>query len=192
MSTIAGQHDPMPPQEDSEGISSRPAETRETPQGPDARDRQSVELSEFNTTSQPGLSGAQTALAEGKGTAEQTSVQQRAQPSDSDLATQGVTSAAPSGVPPGSNRDLDSGIGPATDKPSSVTPSTSQGPRLIITLLQHSTETRHPYNITGEYLARRSVTVPQNNPVNMSVYTLKELIWIDWREGELLFGPLQR
>jgi len=74
----------------------------------------------------------------------------------------------------------ESAIGPATDKP---TPSatTSTGPLLVITLLLHSTETRHPYIIDESYLKRRNVTVDDNNPINMTVYTLKELILRDWR-----------
>ena len=28
------------------------------------------------------------------------------------------------------------------------------------------------------------MTVEGNNPFNMSVYTLKELIWREWRDGE--------
>ena len=74
-------------------------------------------------------------------------------------------------------------IGPATDKPSPVskTPE-SAGPQLIITLLLH-TGARHPYRIDEKYLKKRNVSVADNNPVNMSVYTLKELIWRDWREG---------
>ena len=81
----------------------------------------------------------------------------------------------------------DFGIGPATDKPAtSIAASVSSGPRMIITLLLHSTETRHPYTINGDYLLRRNVSVQENNPVNMSVYTLKELIWKDWRQGTRL------
>ena len=74
-------------------------------------------------------------------------------------------------------------IGPDTDKP---TPISSQGvttgPQLTITLLLH-TGARHPYRIDEKYLKKRNVAVANNNPVNMSVYTLKELIWRDWRDG---------
>ena len=75
-------------------------------------------------------------------------------------------------------------IGPDTDKP---TPISSQavttGPQLTITLLLH-TGARHPYRIDEKYLKKRNVIVADNNPVNMSVYTLKELIWRDWRDGK--------
>ncbi|MCJ1394245.1 hypothetical protein MMC18_007123 [Xylographa bjoerkii] len=73
-------------------------------------------------------------------------------------------------------------IGPATDKPSPMPKlPESTGPQLIITLLLH-TGARHPYRIDERYLKKRNVNVADNNPVNMSVYTLKELIWRDWRE----------
>ncbi|MCJ1438028.1 hypothetical protein MMC27_007415 [Xylographa pallens] len=73
-------------------------------------------------------------------------------------------------------------IGPATDKPSPMPKlPESIGPQLIITLLLH-TGARHPYRIDERYLKKRNVNVADNNPVNMSVYTLKELIWRDWRE----------
>ena len=78
---------------------------------------------------------------------------------------------------------VDSAIGPATDKPTPLHTVPSSGPQLIITLLLHSTETRHPYTINEKYLKKRNVKVADDNPVNMSVYTLKELIWRDWREG---------
>ncbi|MCJ1359555.1 MAG: hypothetical protein MMC33_009557, partial [Icmadophila ericetorum] len=52
---------------------------------------------------------------------------------------------------------------------------------LLITLLLH-TGARHPYKIDEKYLKKRNVNVTDNNPINMSVYTLKELIWRDWRE----------
>ena len=57
-----------------------------------------------------------------------------------------------------------------------------------MTLLLHSTETRHPYVINEKYLSKRNVKVTDNDPVNMSVYTLKELIWRDWREGSSVFA----
>lgn len=56
------------------------------------------------------------------------------------------------------------------------------GPLLLITLLL-TNGARHPYKIDEKYLKKRSVNVEDNNPVNMSTYTLKELIWRDWREG---------
>jgi hypothetical protein len=42
---------------------------------------------------------------------------------------------------------------------------------------------RHPYKIDEKYLKKRSVKVENMDPYNISVYTLKELIWRDWREG---------
>ncbi|MCJ1312233.1 hypothetical protein MMC25_005907 [Agyrium rufum] len=52
---------------------------------------------------------------------------------------------------------------------------------LNITLLLH-TGARHPYKIDEKYLKKRNVNVTENSPMNMSIYTLKELIWRDWRQ----------
>ncbi|KAJ5107287.1 hypothetical protein N7456_003962 [Penicillium angulare] len=54
------------------------------------------------------------------------------------------------------------------------------GPSLDITLLL-TTGSRHPFTIDGKYLRKRSVSVENNDPFTMSVYTLKELIWREWR-----------
>ncbi|KAJ5607041.1 hypothetical protein N7537_003660 [Penicillium hordei] len=54
------------------------------------------------------------------------------------------------------------------------------GPSLVITLLL-TTGSRHPFTINGKYLKKRSVTVENYDPFLMSVYTLKELIWREWR-----------
>ena len=74
-------------------------------------------------------------------------------------------------------------IGPSSDKP---TPTSKEseiwGPVLMITLLL-TNGARHPYKIDGKYLKKRNVSVDDNNPINMSTYTLKELIWREWRDG---------
>lgn len=58
------------------------------------------------------------------------------------------------------------------------------GPSLAITLLL-ITGARHPFTIDGKYLRKRSVNVENFDPYAMSVYTLKELIWREWRSGKL-------
>lgn len=63
-----------------------------------------------------------------------------------------------------------------------------QGPSLMITLLLTS-GSRHPFKIDGKYLQKRSVNVENNDPFAMSVYTLKELIWREWRQG--MYGRRQ-
>ncbi|KAK6007637.1 hypothetical protein QM012_004451 [Aureobasidium pullulans] len=81
-------------------------------------------------------------------------------------------------------------IGPSTDLPTPMpqTPGfgTPSGPVITINLLLSSTGTRHPYRIDQKYLAKRNVTAENENgefdPFVISVYTLKELIWRDWRE----------
>jgi len=74
-----------------------------------------------------------------------------------------------------------SAIGPATDKPMPSPSQTVAGPQLILTLLLH-TGARHLLMINEKYLRKRNVTVTDYNPINLSVYTLKELIWRDWRD----------
>lgn len=78
-------------------------------------------------------------------------------------------------------------IGAATDQPTpKLEASEIAAATLMITLLLH-TGARHPYKIDAKYLKKRNVNVTDNNPINMSVYTLKELIWRDWREGKIVF-----
>lgn len=74
-------------------------------------------------------------------------------------------------------------IGPATDKPLPASSQPTTGPQLILTLLLH-TGARHLFMINDKYLRKRNITVMDNNPINLSVYTLKELIWRDWRDGK--------
>ncbi len=75
-------------------------------------------------------------------------------------------------------------IGPSLDKPAPLHQESDViGPSLLITLLL-ITGARHPYKIDEKYLKKRNVNVDENDPVNMSVYTLKELIWREWRDGE--------
>ena len=57
------------------------------------------------------------------------------------------------------------------------------GPSLVITLLLTS-GARHPFKINGKYLRKQSINVENNDPFAMSVYTLKELIWREWRPGK--------
>ena len=78
-------------------------------------------------------------------------------------------------------------IGPATDKPTPIPKESEiEGPVLFITLLLSSTGARHPYKLDEKYLKKRNVLVDGNNPINMSLYKLKELILRDWREGKTM------
>lgn len=82
-------------------------------------------------------------------------------------------------------------IGPSTDLPTPMLPTGDSagntGPVIIINLLLTSTGTRHPYKIDEKYLGKRGVAAQGANqafdPFVIRVYTLKELIWRDWREG---------
>ena len=93
-----------------------------------------------------------------------------------------ATEAAQSATPLRSRADTEA-IGPSTDTPA-TNPDNTNGPVLVIMLLL-TTGARHPYKIDEKYLKKRNVTVEAMDPYNISVYTLKELIWRDWREGML-------
>jgi hypothetical protein len=74
-------------------------------------------------------------------------------------------------------------IGPSSDEPIPVPKDVEEtGPTLMITLLLIN-GARHPFKLDAKYLNRRNVEVQGNDPFNLSVYKLKELILREWREG---------
>ncbi|KAI9679267.1 MAG: hypothetical protein M1817_005286 [Caeruleum heppii] len=77
-------------------------------------------------------------------------------------------------------REYSTAIGPSSDQPV-FKGADEGGPIMMITLLLIS-GARHPYRIDERYLKKRNVYSEDNNPFNLSVYTLKELIWREWRE----------
>ncbi|EHY59348.1 hypothetical protein HRR83_001376 [Exophiala dermatitidis] len=79
-------------------------------------------------------------------------------------------------------RTFSTAIGPSSDSPV-VAPKDSEttGPVLTVTLLLTS-GARHPFRLDGKYLTKRNVDVANNDPFNLSVYKLKELILREWRE----------
>lgn len=80
-------------------------------------------------------------------------------------------------------------VAPALEKmpeASNVKEMDDAGPPLVITLLL-ITGARHPFKIDSQYLRKRSVNVDNCDPFAMSVYTLKELIWREWRPGKIRF-----
>ncbi|KAJ4367644.1 hypothetical protein N0V83_007229 [Neocucurbitaria cava] len=103
--------------------------------------------------------------------------------SPSESAPPAPFSSAKPAPPANLNRAETEAIGPSTDTPAAA-PDNSNGPVLVIMLLL-TTGARHPYKIDERYLKKRNVTVEAMDPYNISVYTLKELIWRDWREGTL-------
>lgn len=91
------------------------------------------------------------------------------------------STAAPAARTELSRTETEVALGPSTDGPA-ANPDNSNGPTVVIMLLL-TTGARHPYKIDERYLKKRNVTVEEMDPYNISVYTLKELIWRDWREG---------
>lgn len=80
------------------------------------------------------------------------------------------------------SRTFSTAIGPSSDSPVvSGTDAEESGPTLLITLLLTS-GARHPFKLDAKYLAKRNVEVPDNDPFNLSVYKLKELILREWRD----------
>ena len=80
-------------------------------------------------------------------------------------------------------------IGPSSDKPTPLSKEAESGQVLLITLLL-TNGARHPYKIDEKYLKKRNVSVESDNPINLSIYDLKNLIWREWRDGELHLCPL--
>ena len=91
---------------------------------------------------------------------------------------------------PSSHPDPVSQLGPSSSAiqstqnqtPATVPEPTSDPTKILLITLLLLNGARHPYKIDERYLSRRNVNVDGNNPINMTIYTLKELIWRDWRE----------
>jgi hypothetical protein len=87
------------------------------------------------------------------------------------------------GAPAQLTRLQSTAIGPSSDEPIPVPKEFEEtGPILMITLLLIN-GARHPFKLDAKYLNKRNVEVQGNDPFNLSVYKLKELILREWREG---------
>lgn len=87
--------------------------------------------------------------------------------------------------PPPMARQTSTAIGPSSDQPMSLPKDAERsGPTLMITLLL-TNGARHPFKLDSRYLQKRNVKVTNDDPFNISVYTLKELILREWRDGKL-------
>jgi len=104
----------------------------------------------------------------------------------------------PIAIPPSAvTRTNSEAIGASTDLPTPMlkptSTATANGPVIQFTLLLASSGTRHPYQINEKYLSKRNIQAQGEDdrfdPSTISVYTLKELILKDWREGKLF--PLE-
>lgn len=104
--------------------------------------------------------------------------------SDNQIQSSATQTSFPEETPALVARKEAEAIGPATDAPPSMQHDPAAGPAVMITLLL-PTGARHPFKIDEKYLKKRNVSVEDMNPVNISVYTMKELIWRDWREGTM-------
>lgn len=103
----------------------------------------------------------------------------------------------PISLPPAAVRRDTEAIGPSTDLPTPMLRATTNtGPVMQFTLLLASTGTRHPYQLNERYLEKRNVHAKgsdgQFDPSSISVYTLKELILKDWREGTVHLDQIPR
>jgi hypothetical protein len=99
--------------------------------------------------------------------------------SNADLPTSPATVATPTRL----TRFQSTAIGPSSDEPMPLPKDVEEtGPTLMITLLLIN-GARHPFKLDTKYLNKRNVEVQGNDPFNLSVYKLKELILREWREG---------
>lgn len=96
---------------------------------------------------------------------------------------QSNTEAVPlAAVSPETEEQKVAATAPVPSSDASVKEPEESGPALTIVLLL-ITGTRYPIRIDANYLRKRDITVDNNDPFGMSVYTLKELIWRSWQEG---------
>lgn len=100
---------------------------------------------------------------------------------------QNISDASPTNDKPPVTTGLDTTDTPVPEPLSDASDAAAKevedsGPSLTITLLL-TTGSRHPFEIDGKYLRKRGINVENNDPFAMSVYTLKELIWKEWRQG---------
>lgn len=93
------------------------------------------------------------------------------------------SSTAPLSSPEEAKEQLSDAQAKETEDPKDEDEEEDSGPSLMITLLLTS-GSRHPFKIDGKYLRKQAIKVENNDPFNMSVYTLKELIWREWRPGK--------
>ncbi|PGH01491.1 hypothetical protein GX51_05178 [Blastomyces parvus] len=94
---------------------------------------------------------------------------------------QQIQSAAPPTSETEETKQCDPAIGPSSDLPSPISKEMEDSGLVLNIDLLLITGARHPFRINGKYLRKRQVDVPDWNPYAMSVYTLKELIWREWR-----------
>ena len=88
----------------------------------------------------------------------------------------------PAPGPPLKREQTAPAIGPSSDRPTPLPKEAESENVLMITLLL-TNGARHPYKIDDKYLKKRNVSVEGDNPINLSIYDLKNLIWREWREG---------
>ena len=80
------------------------------------------------------------------------------------------------------------------------TPHASVGPQddpAVLVTLMLTTGSRYSFRIDSKYLKRRNIGSQEDkkDPWDISVYTMKELLWRDWRDGmflKSLFGGMYK
>ncbi|KAI9752490.1 MAG: hypothetical protein M4579_005614 [Chaenotheca gracillima] len=84
---------------------------------------------------------------------------------------------------------VESSITPSKKEPSAIGASMEQvitkdegSVRTAHIILLLTSGARHPYKIDERYLKKRNVNNVDGDPFSISVYTLKELIWREWRD----------
>jgi hypothetical protein len=111
-----------------------------------------------------------------------------------------VTEAGPSGTTAGAaDRDAGTVQAGTTGKQKSKSPDPTSKPKdaplpvLRIILLQVLTSKRSPqFNLTRSFLRKRQLVADDEDPYNLSVYMLKEVICKEWPAGKTVFSSLCR
>lgn len=152
-------------------------QTNEAPLSSTPLEMTTLESKPDATTGTP--TNASSTMKENEPTSQPTAYQ--AATSDPLVKTPTTASAGPGTL----DRKVSTAIGPSSDQPIPIAKDTeTTGPSLMITLLLTS-GARHPFKLDSKYLNKRNVKVADNDPFNLSVYTLKELILREWRDGML-------
>lgn len=144
-----------------------------------------VEMNSLKTDNTIGVPAEQQTTRKSIENAQMPHLPMRTDTSTAILASQytpSPASAVPSPSSPRSNRAQPTAIGESVESPIPLPKDTENaGPTLMITLLLIN-GARHPFNLDAKYLSKRNVQTQGDDPFNLSVYKLKELILREWRE----------
>ena len=99
--------------------------------------------------------------------------------------TPAAESLLPSAAPDHAVANPSESIAPASadSTPEESSPTTASKTPVVDIVLLPMNGNRYPCKISAKYLRNQKIEVENMDPFNISVYTLKELIWRDWKSG---------